>query len=45
MIALYVATDPALTGVYGSGFVRNLGRSGAPPSTGEVLRVAEQALR
>ncbi|HRE85075.1 MAG TPA: lipopolysaccharide heptosyltransferase I [Accumulibacter sp.] len=45
VIALYVATDPALTGVYGSGFVRNLGRSGAPPSAAEVLRVAEQALR
>jgi heptosyltransferase-1 len=34
-----------LTGVYGSGFVRNLGRCGAPPSTAEVLAVAEQALR
>ncbi len=45
VIALYVATDPALTGVYGSGFVRNLGSCGAPPSTAEVLVVAEQALR
>jgi len=45
VIALYVATDPALTGVYGTGFVRNLGRCDAPPSTAEVLGVAEQALR
>jgi heptosyltransferase-1 len=45
VIALYVATDPALTGVYGSGFVRNLGRCAAPPSTAAVLAVAEQALR
>lgn len=44
-IALYVATEPALTGVYGSGFVRNLGRTGAPPSVAEVMTVAEQALR
>ncbi|WP_300451632.1 lipopolysaccharide heptosyltransferase I [Accumulibacter sp.] len=45
VIALYVATDPALTGVYGSGFVRNLGRSGAPPTLAEVLAVADLALR
>jgi hypothetical protein len=43
VIALYIATDPALTGVYGSGFVRNLGGAGAPPSVSEVLTVAEQA--
>jgi hypothetical protein len=29
VIALYIATDPALTGVHGSGFVRNLGGAGA----------------
>jgi heptosyltransferase-1 len=45
VIALYIATDPALTGVYGTGFIRNLGSAGAPPSVAEVLRVAEQALR
>jgi heptosyltransferase-1 len=45
VIALYIATDPALTGVYGTGFIRNLGATGAPPSVAEVLRVAEQALR
>ena len=44
-IALYIATEPALTGVYGGGFVRNLGRTGTPPSLAEVLTVAAQALR
>lgn len=44
VIALYVSTEPALTGVFGSGFVRNLGRSGAPPLLAEVLAVAEHAL-
>ena len=44
-IALYVSTDPALTGVYNDGFVRNLGRPGQPPSSETVLAVAEQALR
>jgi heptosyltransferase-1 len=33
VIALYVATDPALTGVFGNGFVRNLGNAGTPPDT------------
>ncbi len=45
VIALYIATDPALTGVHGSGIVRNLGGVGAPPSVSEVLKVAEQILR
>ena len=45
VIALYIATDPALTGVYGTGFIRNLGAAGTPPSVAQVLRVAEQALR
>jgi heptosyltransferase-1 len=44
-IALYVSTEPALTGVYGEGFIRNLGRPGQPPSSQTVLAVAEQALR
>ncbi|MCB1940598.1 MAG: lipopolysaccharide heptosyltransferase I [Candidatus Accumulibacter sp.] len=44
-IALYIATEPSLTGVYGSGFVRNLGCTGAAPSSDEVLAVAGQALR
>lgn len=45
VIALYIATDPALTGVHGTGFVRNLGGAGTPPLVAEVLAVAEQALR
>lgn len=44
-IALFVATDPALTGVYGPGFARNLGARGQPPSAEQVLAVAEQGLR
>ncbi|HCN68034.1 MAG TPA: lipopolysaccharide heptosyltransferase 1, partial [Candidatus Accumulibacter sp.] len=44
VIALYVATDPALTGVLGSGFVRNLGSAGAPPGVSEVIAAAERAL-
>ncbi|MEI7613953.1 MAG: lipopolysaccharide heptosyltransferase I [Betaproteobacteria bacterium] len=44
-IALYISTDPALTGVYGSGFARNLGVPGRPPTAAEVLAVADQALR
>jgi heptosyltransferase-1 len=44
-IALYITTDPALTGVHGTGFFRNLGQPGRPPLTNEVLTVAEQALR
>ena len=45
VLALYIATDPALTGVCGTGFVRNLGGAGTPPSVQEVLTVAAQALR
>jgi heptosyltransferase-1 len=44
-IALYISTDPALTGVYGSGFFRNLGVPGRAPTAAEVLKVAEQELR
>lgn len=44
-IALYITTDPALTGVYGTGFFRNLGASGRAPTVAEVLTVAEQELR
>lgn len=43
-IALYTATDPALTGVLGTGFARNLGGKGSPPSVADVLTAAEQAL-
>lgn len=44
-IAIFVASDPALTGVYGSGFVRNLGSQGQAPAASEVLTVAEQGIR
>jgi heptosyltransferase-1 len=40
-IALYVTTDPALTGVYGSGYFRNLGGIGRAPSVAEVLNAAQ----
>jgi heptosyltransferase-1 len=44
-IALYITTDPALTGVYGTGFFRNLGAPGRAPSVAEVLTATEQELR
>lgn len=36
-VALYTATEPGLTGVYGSGFHRNLGGTGQCPGVAEVL--------
>ncbi|QKS27842.1 MAG: lipopolysaccharide heptosyltransferase I [Candidatus Accumulibacter similis] len=45
VIALYVATDPALTGVFGNGFVRNLGNAGTPPDPAAVIAAAERVLR
>ncbi|MDQ5942926.1 MAG: heptosyltransferase [Pseudomonadota bacterium] len=44
-VALYTATDPALTGVMGAGFAQNLGGKGTPPSVAEVLATATEALR
>lgn len=44
-VALYVTTDPALTGVLGSGFFRNLGGIGQTPSVAEVLNAAEPIIR
>lgn len=44
-IALYVTTDPALTGVLGSGYFRNLGGIGQTPSVSEVLNAAEPIVR
>lgn len=44
-VALYTATDPALTGVIGPAFARNLGGKGAPPSPAEVLATAAEALK
>ena len=44
-IALYTATDPALTGVLGTGFFRNLGQTGQSPTVETVLTASLQALR
>lgn len=44
-IALFMASDPMLTGVYGSGFCRNLGARGRAPTVAEVLTAAAQELR
>jgi len=44
-IALFITTDSALTGVYGTGHFRNLGGPGRAPTVAEVLAVAEQELR
>jgi heptosyltransferase I len=40
VIAIYAASDPDLTGVYGGETAVNLGREGAPPSAEEVLATA-----
>ena len=45
VIALYTATDPALTGVLGTGFCRNLGGKEQSPSVADVLRIIDLALR
>lgn len=44
-IALYVTTNPALTGVHGSGYFRNLGGIGQSPSVAEALNAAEPIIR
>jgi len=47
-LAIYTATDPALTGALAPaahGFVRNLGGKGAPPTPEQVLAFADMALR
>ncbi|MDR0576302.1 MAG: lipopolysaccharide heptosyltransferase I [Candidatus Accumulibacter sp.] len=44
-IALYVATDPALTGVYGTRDFRNLGAPGRAPGAEEVIDAVTQELR
>lgn len=36
-IALYTATDPGLTGVFGTGYLRNLGGKAQQPSPDDVL--------
>lgn len=44
-IALYTATEPALTGVVGTGFACNLGGKGRPPTVAEVLSATDKALQ
>lgn len=43
-VALYTATDPGLTGVYGTGFIRNLGGKNECPTADAVLAEIEPAL-
>lgn len=42
VIALFVATEPGLTGVYGDARAKNLGGPGAAPQAAEVLALAER---
>lgn len=44
VVAIFCASDPALTGVYTSGPAVNLGNRNAPPSTAEVIAAAERLL-
>lgn len=44
VVAIFCASDPALTGVYTSGPATNLGNRNAPPSTAEVIAAAERLL-
>ena len=41
VIGLYCGSDPRLTGLYGSGKLRNLGRSGETPSVGDAAAAVE----
>ena len=43
-VALYVATDPGLTGVVGSGFHRNLGGKAQMPAPEAVLAALQPVL-
>lgn len=43
-LAIYRASDPALTGVLAGPQARNLGRRGQPPTADEVIAIAESLL-
>lgn len=43
-VALYTATEPGLTGVFGTGFCRNLGGPGRAPAVGAVLDMLQPVL-
>ncbi|TAK43811.1 MAG: lipopolysaccharide heptosyltransferase I [Betaproteobacteria bacterium] len=44
VVGIYCATDPALTGLYGSSRARNLGTAGAPPLAPQVLGCLEELM-
>ncbi|MGD9787077.1 MAG: lipopolysaccharide heptosyltransferase I [Sulfuricellaceae bacterium] len=44
VVALYCASHPGLTGVYATGFYRNLGDAGQSPSLNAVQATVEEAL-
>lgn len=44
VVALYCASRPGLTGVHATGFARNLGEAGHPPSLNDVQATVEEAL-
>jgi heptosyltransferase-1 len=43
-VGIYCATDPAATGLYGAPRARSVGRTGQPPSVGEVIGAERQLL-
>ena len=43
-LALFAASDPALTGVYGGNRIRNLGARGRPPAAAEAIAAAGELL-
>jgi heptosyltransferase-1 len=44
VVGLYCGSDPALTGLYGGKWVRNLGDAGKPPAVAQVLEAVESLL-
>lgn len=44
-VAIFCASDPALTGLYGAPRARNIGAPGRPPQVAEVLQALLQALQ
>ncbi len=44
VIGLYCGSDPALTGLYGGKWVRNMGNTGAPPTVAQVMEAVEPLL-
>jgi heptosyltransferase-1 len=43
-VAIYTATDPGLTGVFGSGYFKNLGAKAKIPSVQSVIDALKPAL-